>query len=112
VEEGSKVAMSFGGEYWPCRFCRSTGEGGEEKEEKTREGASVGEADCGCHIRAATTESQDRSSSLVEATATKQTELCPAGVDTARSPDSSDEHAQSSQLDANSLPFDPKTTSI
>jgi len=89
------------------RFCRSTSEEGEEKEEKTREGASVGEADCGCHIRAATTESQDRSSSL-EATAAKPAELRPAGVDTARSPDS-DEHARSSQLSANSLPFDTKT---
>jgi len=89
VEAGIKAAMSLLGEC-PSRPCRFIGRLGKEKVERKSHASALllRETRTGCHICAATAES------LLAATST---EVCRAGVDTAKPAWDGDEHTQSSQ---------------
>ena len=94
VEAAIKAAMSLLGEC-PSRPCRFIGRLGKEKVERKSHASALllRETRTGCHICAATAESQYKSSLL----AATSTEVCRAGVDTAKPAWDGDEHTQSNQ---------------
>ena len=102
VEAGIKTAMSSLGEC-PSRPCRFVGRLGKEKVESKSHASALllRETRTGCHICAATAESQYKSSPLVAT----PTEVCRAGVDAAKLAWDGDEHANQT---TKSLSFNPK----